>query len=97
MEYKVIVSPLAFNDIEKITDFYEAITIEIVIRFLEELEEAYKVLSVNPHFQIKYKSYRSIPLKVFPFILIFEIDEYNKEIKILSCFHTSRSTKKYPK
>ena len=43
MEYKVIVSPLAFNDIEKITDFYEAITIEIVIRFLEELEEAYEV------------------------------------------------------
>ncbi|WP_445719869.1 type II toxin-antitoxin system RelE/ParE family toxin [Flavobacterium sp.] len=89
MEYKVIVSPLANNDIEKITDFYEAITIEIVVRFLEELEEAYKVLSINPHFQIKYKSYRSIPLKVFPFILIFEIDEYNKEIKILSCFHTS--------
>jgi plasmid stabilization system protein ParE len=66
MEYKVIVSPLAINDIEKITDFYEAITIEIVVRFLDELEEAYKVLSTNPHFQIKYKSYRSIPLKVFP-------------------------------
>ena len=38
MEYKVIVSPLAINDIEKITDFYEAITIEIVVRFLDELE-----------------------------------------------------------
>ena len=97
MEYKVIVSPLAINDIEKITDFYEAITIEIVIRFLEELEEAYKVLSINPHFQIKNKSYRSIPLKVFPFILIFLFFVYNKEIKILSCFYTSRSTKKYPK
>ena len=97
MECKVIVSPLAINDIEKITDFYEAITIEIVVRLLDELEEAYKVLSTNPHFQIKYKSYRTIPLKVFPFILIYEIDEYNKEIKILSCFHTSRSTKKYPK
>jgi toxin ParE1/3/4 len=67
MEYKVIVSPLAFNDIEKITDFYKAITIEIVVRFLEELEEAYKVLSINPHFQIKYKSYRSISSKSFSF------------------------------
>ena len=97
MEYKVIVSPLAINDIEKITDFYEAITIEIVIRFLEELEEAYKVLSINPHFQIKYKSYRSTRLKVFPYIVIFEIDQHKKEINILTCFQTARSTKKYPK
>jgi len=53
MEHKVVVSPLAINTIKKITAFYEAKTIEIVVRFLEELEKAYKVLSINPHFQIK--------------------------------------------
>lgn len=97
MEYNIVVSTLALEDIEKITDFYESINIQIVINFLDELEETYKTLQTNPHFQIKYKSYRSIPLKIFPFILIFEINEDLKEVRILSCFHTSRSTKKYPK
>ncbi|MFY7742955.1 MAG: type II toxin-antitoxin system RelE/ParE family toxin [Flavobacterium sp.] len=97
MEYKIVVSTLALEDIEKITDFYESINIQIVINFLDELEETYKTIQTNPYFQVKYKSYRSIPLKIFPFILIFEMNEDLKEVRILSCFHTSRSTKKYPK
>jgi hypothetical protein len=32
----------------------------------------------------------------FPYLLIFEIDELNQKIYILSCFHTSQDTKKYP-
>jgi hypothetical protein len=77
--------------------FYESTSTLVVIKLINELEDTYKKVSFNPHFQIKYKSYKSIPLKKFLIILIFDFDENNKEIKILSCFHTSRSTKKYPK
>lgn len=97
MEYKVVISSYALIEIEKITDFYESISALVVKKFVEELEHTFSAMAYNPHFQIKYKTYRSIPLKKFPFILIFDIEETNKEIKILSCFHTSRSTKKYPK
>ena len=97
MEYTVLISPYALIEIEEITDFYESINSLVVLNFIESLEETYKTIRFNPHFQIKYKTYRSIPLKKFPFLLIFDLDENNKEIIILSCFHTSRSTKKYPK
>lgn len=96
MEYNVIISPYALLEIEEITDFYNSINILVLIKFTDILNESIKSLSYNPHFYIKYKTYRSLPLKRFPFILIFDIYENCKEVKILSCFHTSQNPNKYP-
>ena len=97
MEYNVIISPYALNEIEEITDFYNSINLLVLIKFIDILDESIQSLSCNPHFYVKYKTYRSLPLKRFPFILIYDIDENCKEVKILSCFHTSRNPNKYPK
>lgn len=93
----MIVSPKAQIEIEDISEYYSHISFSILTKFYTELENAYKFLETNPHFQTRYKNYRAIPIKNFPYLLFFVIDETNKTTKVLSCFNTSRSPKKYPK
>jgi toxin ParE1/3/4 len=97
MDYKIIISPKAQIEIEDISEYYSQINFTILTKFYSELENAYKYLETNPHFQTRYKNYRAIPIKKFPYLLFFVIDETTKTIKVLSCFNTSRSPKNYPK
>ncbi len=96
MEYKVVVTPLAQKDIEKSIEYYAEVSADTPLRFINAIENAYEALKVNPHFRVLYKNFRALPLKKFPFILVFIINEKN-EVIIKACFHTSKSTKKYPK
>jgi mRNA-degrading endonuclease RelE of RelBE toxin-antitoxin system len=97
MGFKILVSKKAQDEIENATAYYAEINSNLAFKFYTELTETYKKLELNPTYQIRYKNYRAIPLKIFPFLLFYVFDEENEIIKILSCFHTSKKTKKYPK
>ena len=97
MDFKVMVSKKAQDEIENASDYYAEINRTLAFKFFSELTETYDKLTLNPNYQIKHKNYRAIPLKIFPFLLFYIVDENNKTIKILSCFHTSQNSKKYPK
>lgn len=97
MVSKIIVSKKAQNEIENAMEYYSEINLNLAFKFYNELTETYKKLEINPDYQIRHKNYRAIPIKVFPFLLFYVYDEKNNIIKVLSCFHTSMNTKKYPK
>lgn len=97
MDYKIIVSPRAQFEIEGIAEYYSEISLSVLNKFYSELENAYQLLKLNPQFQTRYKNFKAIPIRKFPFLLFYTIDEKTKIIKVLSCFNTARSTKKYPK
>lgn len=97
MDFKIIVSKKAQDEIENASDYYAEININLAFKFFSELTETYNKLELNPNYQIKHKNYRAIPLKIFPFLLFYIVDEDNKTVKILCCFHTSKNSKKYPK
>ena len=97
MDFKIIVSKKAQYEIENATEYYAEINLKLTLKFYSELTATYKKLELNPNYQIRHKNYRAIPLKGFPFLLFYVYDEKSKIIKILSCFHTSKNSKKYPK
>ena len=97
MVFNIIVSKKAQDEIENAMEYYAEININLAFRFYSEITETYNRLELNPNYQIKHKNYRAIPLKIFPFLLFYVFDEKGKTIKILSCFHTSKNSKKYPK
>ena len=96
MVFKVIVSKRAQQEIENAIAYYSEINKSLAQKFYNAVEANYKKLETNPYFQNRYKEFRAIPLKKFPFLIFYHVDEDKHIIKILSCFHTSRSTKKYP-
>ena len=97
MDFKIIVSKKAQKEIENALDYYSEINLTLSKRFYLALEETYSKIYTNPYYQIRYNNYRAIKINKFPFLLFFTIEETTNSIKILSCFHTSKSTRKYPK
>lgn len=97
MGFKIVVSKKAQVEIENAIEYYSEINSKLALRFYVALKETYAKLEINPYYQIKLKNYRAVPVTKFPFLLFFVIDDDKELIKILSCFHTSRNPKKYPK
>jgi len=96
MVYKIIVSPRAQNEIVKAIDFYALFSFNAPNNFITQLQKGYGILTINPFFSVQYKSVRALKLKKFPYSLFYTIDENQKSVRILSCFHNKRNPKKRP-
>lgn len=96
MVFKIIISKLASLEITESIDFYELKRKGLGKDFLNHLKSAFNILKSNPElFSIKRKSiYREMPLKRFPFTVVYEI--IGDEVIIYSVFHTSRNPDKKP-
>jgi plasmid stabilization system protein ParE len=96
MPYTIFIEPSTQVDIEEAYDYYFTKGIHIAELFFEDLQYAYKILAINPFFQIRTKNYRAFPLKSFPYIFFFIIKEEKKQVKIVALFNTNQDTNKYP-
>jgi plasmid stabilization system protein ParE len=96
MVYKIIVSPRAQNEIVKAIDFYALHSVDAPNNFILQLQKGYGILSLNPFFRVQYKSVRALKLKKFPYSLYYTVDEHQKSVSVLSCFHNKRNPKKRP-
>ena len=93
MNYKIVVTPEAFNEIQKAYIYYKNVAGQKVAR---SFSSKLKSLKKNPFYEFKIKDYRSFPVNKFPYIIIFLIDETQKYIRILSVFNSSQNPSKYP-
>ncbi len=96
MAYKIIVSPRAIEEIEDAIDYYLLHSNDAPKNFTSSLLNAYNTLSLNPFFRIIYKKIRAFKIKRFPYSLYFVVDEENKIVRILSCFHNKRNPRNRP-
>lgn len=96
MVFKIVISALAEYEIEEAIEFYESRSKGLGKQFLEYFKGYLKILKANPElFSIKKPPfYRELPLKKFPFVIIYEI--FQNEVVIYSVFHTSRNPIKKP-
>lgn len=61
-------------------------------RFFGELIFFIEKIQKNPfYYKEKIKSFRETSFKVFPFLILFKINEQKRTIRIVSVFHTSRN------
>ena len=98
MAYTILIEPSAQLDIEKAYNYYlENTNTTITELFYTDLQETYSALAINPFYQFRTKAYRAIPLKKFPFLMFFLINEQKQMVKILALFNTNQDTEKYPK
>ncbi len=96
MGYEVDILPSAKIEIAEALDYYSIISDILPQKFMDELYSLYELLRINPHYQKRHEYIRGLPLRRFPYILFFTVDETIKTVKVLSCFHTSQNPKKYP-
>ena len=82
-------------DVAKAIDYYaENISLKVAKSFYKKLLAAEKTLKRTPFFQKTHNDFHRLPLKIFPFIIIYKIEK--ETIKIFRVFHTSQNPEKYP-
>ena len=77
MVFNIVISALAEYEIEVAIEFYESRRKGLGKQFLEYFKGYLKILKTNPElFSIKKPPfYRELPLKKFPFVIHYIIDE----------------------
>lgn len=52
------------------------------------VKEHLEILKTNPYYQIRYDGVRCLPLKKFPYMIHFTLDEKNKRVIVHAIFNT---------
>lgn len=96
MAFEIFQYPEADEDIMNAVEYYKEISNSVLSSFEKELSTAYDRLERNPFFQIRYDDIRVLPLRKFPYVVLFHIDEAKKIVYILSVFCTHQNPEKHP-
>lgn len=90
MVFNILLSKKATAELEDVIKYYSQINKKLGERFYLELLENLNYIRINPFlFQLKFDTFREIPLKKFPFIIVYEIIDHS--IIVSAVFHTSRN------
>ncbi len=95
--YKIVIKPKAFTDIQEGISWYNSCRKGLGIRFLNAIQEDFKVLRINPYFQVRYDEVRCLPVKTFPFMIHFIIEEDKHHIVVLGVISTFKNPDEWGK
>lgn len=96
MAYKIL--PFAEIDIRESVDWYYSQKVGLDADFLAEIRRTILHIDSQPYsYQIKYRrkgqEIRYAPVKIFPFIVAFFVDESIQSAIVFAIWHTARNPK----
>jgi len=94
MAFKLQIDKRALKDIDTAIEFYFEKSPNTAKKPFNQIQKAYLQLESNPFFQIRYKDYRCLLIKNFPFMFHFTVDERSNTVRIYAMIHTSQNPKK---
>ena len=97
MAYKVVIEPRALLDAKQAINYYDEQLIGLGDKFNEALDKHISAIQKNPFYQIHYKDYRVLPLKKYPYSIVFYLDEQIKTAYVIAIFNTHQNPVKLPK
>ncbi|MES2138539.1 MAG: type II toxin-antitoxin system RelE/ParE family toxin [Bacteroidota bacterium] len=91
MAFNIIVLPSAIRDVQEIIDYYDSLQQGLSLKFDKELNNYFLTLQKNPFFQTRYANVHCLPLKKFPVMIHFTIDEKLNAVYIRAVLNTSKN------
>jgi hypothetical protein len=93
MEFELLIQPPALDDIQEAIDYYDFQKDGLGEEFEEEEEVNNYLISISKtkFFQVRYDEVRCLPLKRFPYMIHYSVDEDKKLIIVRAVFNTHRS------
>jgi toxin ParE1/3/4 len=90
MAYALEIDLRAIRDIQEAINYYDEQQSGLGRKFENELNKHLLTLEKNPFFHVRYDDVHCLPLKKFPFMVHFTIDEENNRVTVRAVLHTSR-------
>jgi hypothetical protein len=91
MASELVIEPPALHDIQQAIDFHESKILGFGEEFEDELDRFFDTLLIVPFFQIRYDQTRCLPLKRFPFMIHYTVDEKKEMIIVSAVFNSFRN------
>jgi hypothetical protein len=89
MPYTILLTPTATEDISAAIEYYNALATDLGYRFADLVAEYFNRIAELPTASaVRYKNIRCKPMKRFPYLITFTIDEAAHSINILRVFNT---------
>ncbi len=95
MPYNINIEPQAFKDVQNAINYYDEQQFGLGEMFEASLNTHLVSLETNPFFQIRYDDVRCLPVKEYPYMIHFTINEPDQTVIIRAVFHTSLNPKKW--
>lgn len=93
MSWKIKVTASASQDIKAIKQWYQKASLQSLKNFVADLTASFDALKTNLiDFQPVYKNYRKIPLKRFPYSILYQRKENELTIIVYAVFHKQRDS-----
>ena len=93
MAYNIVLKKRALENLWEAMDYYEKQSSGLEKRLMNEFFNRLNDLREHPErYGPIYKHFRRIPLKKFPYKIVFAIDEPRKRVVVLVLWHERRNT-----
>lgn len=95
MAYKVYISDEAKLDIENSFLYYKSkVSDRVAKNFLTDFRTTLKIITNNPYFRLWYSNFRGKPMRKYPFVIFYLLDDVENIIVVSRVFHTSQNLHK---
>lgn len=91
MAFSILIDGRAIEDIQEAINYYDEIEPGLGTKFENNLYRRMMVLRENPFFQIRYDNVHCLPMRNYPFMIHYTVDETQKRVIIRSVFNTYRN------
>lgn len=88
VKFKIIIDDEAKSDVRLAKEYYNKISPLLKQKFLDDLYNSINSLKINPFFTVRYNNVRCLPLKIFPYMLHFTLDEKESTVSIWGVIST---------
>jgi toxin ParE1/3/4 len=89
MPYTILVTPTATDDIAVAIEYYNLVATDLGYRFADLVTEYFdRIADLPTASAVRYKNVRCKPMKRFPYLIMFTIDEAAHSVNILRVFNT---------
>ena len=88
MAYNIVIEPIALQDIQQAIDYYDDQQIGLGEKFEATLNKHLISLERNPFFQVRYDDVHCLPMKKYPYMIHYTIDEAENEVTVRAVFST---------
>ncbi len=89
--FKIKIEQRALLDIELGFNYYEAQQTGLGVRFNQAVFHSFETLKQNPFYQIRYDNFRCLPIKKFPFMVHYEVEEDIRIVNIYAIINSHRN------
>ena len=96
MSYKIVLTPVAKQNIDDATAYYKnKVSAKVAKLFIDDYRKTFNDILKTKYFRFFFRDFRGKPMKKFPFIVFYTIDEELKVIFIKAVFNANQDDQKY--